>query len=168
MFLFRSARFLFALACICGLLLALPAHSETPENAGRVTDLAAVLSRDETLLMTQALAQYERETTHQIAVLTLPSLAGETIEVFSLRVANAWKLGRKGINNGILVVLAPTERKIRIELGLGFERYISNSQASAIIQTHMLSDFREQAYARGLARGIHTLMEQGRAFVAPK
>lgn len=144
------------------------AHGQVPQLAGRVTDLATVLSAEDHLLLTQMLANYERETTHQIAVLTVPTLSGEAIEVFSLRTANAWALGRKSVNNGILVVLAPSERKVRIELGLGFEPYISDAQANEIIQTQMLPAFREKAYSKGLERGLQQLMRQGRAFVAPK
>ena len=143
-------------------------RSQTPEPAGRVTDQAAVLSAKDNQHLSQMLAGYERETTHQLAVLTVSSLSGESIEAFSLRVAKSWALGRKGVDNGILIVLAPTERKVRIELGRGFERYISNSRAEEIVGSQMLPAFRHQEYSKGLQRGIQQLMTEGRALVAPK
>ena len=142
--------------------------SQTPQMLGRVTDLAAVLSAEESRQLVGILATYERETTHQIAVLTVASLSGESIESFSRRVATAWGLGRKHIDNGILVVLVPAERKVRIELGSGFERYISNAQAGEIIRSHMTPEFRNSQYGKGLERGIQELMRQGRAFVPPQ
>lgn len=153
---------------VTALWFPLAAQSQMPQPTGRVTDLAAVLSAEDKLLLAQMLANFERETTHQIAVLTVSTLSGESIEVFSLREANVWALGRKGINNGILVVLAPTERQVRIELGRGFEPYISNAQADEIVQTQMLPAFREKEYSKGLERGVEQLMRQARALVAPK
>jgi uncharacterized protein len=144
------------------------AQSQTPAPVGRVVDQAAVLSPQERVSLNQLLVGYERETTHQIAVLTVQSLSGEAIETFSLRVANTWGLGRKGVDNGILIVLAPNEHEVRIEVGRGFERYISNLRADEIIRTQMLPAFRQQEYFKGLERGIQQLMDDGRAFVAPE
>ena len=145
----------------------LAARSQTPQSAGRVTDLGAVLSAQESQLLTQSLGDYERETTHQIAVLTVASLSGESIEVFSLRVAKSWALGRKGIDNGILVVLAPKERKVRIELGRGFERYITDAKAQEIINTQMLPAFRQGEYSKGLELGLQKIMKEGRSLHSP-
>lgn len=149
-----------------------------PENQGPsassgtshqwVTDNAQVLTAQEILRLSRVLAEYERETTHQIAVLTVASLGGETIEAFSLRTANAWGLGRKGIDNGILIVLAADEGKVRIELGSGFEPYISNARAQEIINAQMLPAFRDRNYSKGLENGIEVLMKDGRAFTAPR
>jgi len=141
--------------------------ADTPRLAGRVTDLAQVLSADENAALTALLARYEKETTHQLAVLTIPTLSGESIDAYAMRVANTWGLGRKGVDNGMLVVLAMAERQVRIQLGYGFERYISNAQASQIIQTLMVPSFRRSEYAKGLDQGLEELMRQGRALVAP-
>jgi uncharacterized membrane protein YgcG len=149
-------------------LFPLSARSQVPDLAGRITDSAAILSAQDKTRLAQMLDDYERETTHQIAVLIVPSLSGESIDAFSLRVANAWSLGRKGVDNGILVVLAPNDRKVRIELGRGFKRYISDTQAQEIIDTQMLPALRQQEYFRALQSGLRQLMQEGRAFVAPK
>lgn len=159
----------FVVACLLVLLAvaAAPASgADTPALVGRVTDLAAVLSSGERSALTQMLASYEQETTHQIAILTMPSLSGETIEAFAHRVANAWGLGRKDVNNGILIVLAMQERRVRIQLGLGFERYISNARAAQIID-RMTPSLRRGEYAKGLETAARELMQDGRAFVAP-
>ena len=111
------------------------------------------------------LTRYERETLHQIAVLTIPSLLGESIESFSLRVANSWRIGHKDFNDGILVTLAMKERKVRIELGLGMEKFITNATAQSIIETSMIPAFRKNDYAGGLERGLEQLMKEARKFV---
>ncbi|MEO8752009.1 MAG: TPM domain-containing protein [Casimicrobiaceae bacterium] len=144
------------------------AAGPTPTHTGWVTDLAGVLTPDERSALTTTLADYEAETTHQIVVLTVASLDGESIEALSLRTANAWKAGRKGVDNGILVVVAPADRKARIELGRGFERYISNAQAGDIIDRQMAPSFRRNEYGKGLDLGVRELMRQGRQFRAPK
>lgn len=138
----------------------------TPSLKGRITDLANLLSPADRQELTSTLEAYEADTSHQIVVLTVPSLSGETIESFSLRVANAWGIGRKGIDDGILVTVAPNDRRVRIELGCGMERYISNADAQAIIED-MAPAFHRHEYAAGLRRGLEALMEEARRFVVP-
>jgi len=136
-----------------------------PQLEGRVTDVAKVLSEADRERLSRLLATYERETSHQIAVLLIPTLAGEAIESFSLRVANVWKLGQKGLDNGILVTMAIKERAVRIELGLGIERYISDATAQSIIKNSMVPAFRKGDYGGGLHAGLEELMREGRRFV---
>ena len=138
-----------------------------PNLEGRITDTAKVLSAREIENLTDILASYEKETHHQFAVLIVPALNGETIESFSFRVANAWKLGLKDVDNGILITIAIQERKTRISLGLGMERYISNETCSAIIRDDMLPFFRHGNFAGGLEAGLDELMKKGRKFVVP-
>ena len=136
-----------------------------PKLEDRITDTANVLSEPDRKRLTEMLARYERETFHQIAVLTIPSLLGESIESFSLRVVNSWGIGHKDFDNGILVTLAMKERKIRIELGLGMEKYITNATAQLIIQNSMVPAFRKGDYAGGLESGLKQLMKEARKFV---
>jgi uncharacterized protein len=142
--------------------------SRTPKLEGRVTDLAHVFSATEVERISRMLSTYEEETSHQLAVLTVPSLDGESIESFSLRVANAWGLGRKSVNNGILVTLAMRERATRIELGLGFEPYISDAKANEIMNQAMIPAFARGQFAEGVEGGLARLMDEGRKFVAPR
>jgi uncharacterized protein len=137
----------------------------TPRLEGPVTDVENVLPDAERDRLGDRLARYERETSHQIAVLLIPTLSGERIESFSLRVASSWKLGREGLDNGILVTLAMKERAVRIEVGLGMERFISNATALSIINTSMVPAFRKGDYAGGLEAGLDELMRKGRRFV---
>ena len=139
-----------------------------PRLEGRVTDVAKILSAVDRERLGTLLARYEGETSHQIGVLVIPTLAGETIESYSLRVARAWKLGKKGLDNGILVTMAMKERAVRIELGVGFEKYISNATAQAIIGNAMVPAFRKGDYAGGLQAGLEELMKEGRRFVVTR
>lgn len=142
-------------------------YTSIPTLQGRVTDLANVLSVQDRERLSNILAAYEQETRHQVAVLIVPALSGESIESFSLRVANTWKLGDKGVNNGILVTLAITDRKTRVELGLGMEPYISNATVASIIRRAMIPAFRRGDYAGGLDAGLIELMKEGRKFIVP-
>jgi uncharacterized protein len=163
-----SVRFLSALLiALCGLCPQLactqPAR-EVPRRMGHVTDTAGILSPGDHALFEDALANYESETHHQVAVLIVPSLAGERIDSFSLRVARTWRLGYAGWDDGILVTLAVNEREVRIELGSGMERYISHSTAREIIDHAMVPAFKKRDYAGGLRAGLSRLMEQARTY----
>lgn len=148
------------------LVAAMPAGAQTaiPAPDGRVTDAAHVLSRSDREALTALLSDYESETHHQIAVLTVPTVGTEALEVFSLRVANAWGIGLKGWNDGILVTISVRERGIRIDLGEGMERYISNSMARDIIDHDMMPAFRRGDIAGALHAGLLHLMLEGRAY----
>jgi len=94
---------------------------DVPHLSGRINDYADILSEKETIDLESRLAEFEKDTTCQIVVLTIPSLEGSTIEEYSIRVAEAWKPGQKGKDNGILLLITVNERKIRIETGYGLE-----------------------------------------------
>jgi uncharacterized protein len=150
---------------LCCPILEAGEYRSIPKLEDRVTDVAKVLSVSDRERLISMLARYESETFHQIAVLTIPTLSGESIESFSLRVANSWGLGQKDLDNGILVILAMSERKVRIELGLGMEKFITNSTAQSIITNSMVPAFRKGDYAGGLQAGLEQLMKEGRRFV---
>lgn len=138
--------------------------AEVPVHAGRVNDYANVLPSGDRIELEKSLAAYEVETTHQVAVLTVPSLHGESINSFSLRVARAWGLGKKGLDNGVLVTLAPSEYEVRIELGTGMTKYVSNAAAQRILDETMFPAFRAGDLKGGLRRGIERLLELCRAY----
>jgi uncharacterized protein len=137
-----------------------------PQLTSRVVDKADLLLPSDQERLAKLSQAYEQETGHQIAVLIIPTLGGEAIESFCLRTANTWRLGRKGIDDGILVCLAPNERKVRIELGVGISRYISNADAANIIEDDMTPAFKKGDFAGGLEKGLERLMEEGRRFLA--
>jgi len=146
----------------------IPDTRPVPTHSGHVNDTADVLKVEDRERIEKALAQYERETFHPIAVLTIPTLGGEPIGSYSLRVANAWKLGQKGIDDGMLMAIAMNDRIVRIEVGLGMEKYISNDDVNAVIEEHILPSFRSGDYSRGIQAGVIELMRLGRRFVVKK
>ena len=152
---------------VAGSLASAAAFESVPPMTGRVVDASSVLTVHEAAELERLLEAYEGETTHQIAVLIAPSLGGEAIEIYALRVAKTWALGRRGVDNGMLVVIAPKERRVRIELGRGFEGVISNDRAGAIIQHAMLPQLKQGRYAAALQDGLRELMKAGRDLAAP-
>ena len=138
--------------------------ADVPTLRGHVNDYAGLLRPQAREQLESSLARYENETTHQIAILTVSSLRGESIDAFSLRVAKTWALGRKGLDNGVLVTVAPTERSVRIELGTGMNRYVTDSDAKRIIDEVMIPAFREGHYDIGLLQGIDRLLVACRAY----
>ena len=154
----------FILLLACGIGHAADGVS-VPRHEGWVNDTANVLSVPDRKRLSDLLERYHRETNHQLAVLTIPSLSGESIESYSFRVANAWKLGYKGFDNGILVTLSMKERQVRIQLGKGMERYISDAQALSILQGSMIPAFAKGNFADGLEQGLTQLMNEARRYV---
>jgi len=135
-----------------------------PTLQGRVNDFANILTPQERAELSSQLATYERETTHQIAILTVATLHGEPIESFSLRVANSWKLGQKGVDNGVLVTMVLQDHKARIELGKGLSRFVSDATAADIMNGLMVPEFRLKHYGKGIQRGVERLMDACRAY----
>jgi uncharacterized membrane protein YgcG len=145
-----------------------PETRPVPKLTGRINDTADLLKAEDRARIEKALEQYERETFHQIAVLTIPTLAAEPIESYSQRVMNAWKLGLKGIDNGILLVVAVKERIVRVEIAPGMEKYISNDDANEVIEEHIIPNFKRGDYVRGIQAGVIELMRLGRRFAVKK
>jgi uncharacterized protein len=141
--------------------------NQVPKLSGWVNDTAKVLTEADRERLTNMLSDYHKETHHQIVVLTIASLGDESIEAFSLRTATAWALGYKNIDNGILITLSMKQRKMRIELGKGMERFISDTDAKAIIDTDMTPAFSQGDFYGGLRKGLLHLMDEGRRFVVP-
>lgn len=128
-----------------------------------INDDANVLSGSERRRLSELLENYQRETNHQIVVLIIATLRNESIERFSHRVFKNVGIGRKGLNDGILVTVAIKEKKARIELGTGMARFISNTDAE-IIAGNFAPSFSRGDFAGGLERGLKELMKEGRRF----
>ena len=127
--------------------------ADVPYLTGRVTDNAQVLSENTRKSLTETLKAHEASTTNQIVILTMPSLEGENIEDFANKVFNEWKIGQKDKNNGILIVVVPDERKMRIEVGYGLESTMTDLSASRIIREIMAPRFKEGNFDRGITEG---------------
>lgn len=131
-----------------------------PALTGRVVDNADLLTPAQETQLTQALATTEQITLHQFIVVTLPSLEGHSIEAVGLALGNGWGIGRKGYDDGVLLIVAPSERKVRIEVGCGLETALTNSEAQAIIDRRILPRFRKGAMAAGIFRGSAAIIRE--------
>jgi len=127
---------------------------EVPKLKGYVNDYAGVLSSTEEQQISQLFSNMEKTTTAQGALLIVPSLEGESIESFSMRVAEKWKLGQVGKDNGLLVLLAMKEKKVRIEVGYGLEGLMTDAKSGYIIRQIIIPEFKKGNFAAGLYQGV--------------
>lgn len=132
---------------------------DVPPLTGRIVDRANVLPADLVAQLTQELEAHEAKTGNQVAVLILPSLEGEPVEAYSHRVATAWALGRKGADNGVLLLVALRERKVRIEVGYGLEGTLTDLRSSRIIRDTIVPRFRAGDLPGGMAAGIRKIVQ---------
>ncbi|MCK4127363.1 YgcG family protein [Ralstonia pseudosolanacearum] len=147
-------------------LAAWPAHAQAdlaaiPPLAARVTDLTGTLTAQQRGALEQVLADYEQQRGSQIFVLMVASTAPEPIEAYGIRVAEAWKAGRKGVDDGALVLIAKDNpaslRKMRIEVGRGLEGSLTDAQSKRILQDVMAPHFRQGDFYGGLSAGISAI-----------
>src|SRR5262249_52093893 len=135
--------------------VAAPAAAETfPTLTGRVVDAADILDPPTRSAIATMLTTLEEKTTDQFVVATVTSLQGQSIEVYANRLANRWALGQKDRNNGVLLLVAPSERKVRIEVGYGLESTLPNQIAQEIIDQTIVPRFRIGDMAGGVAKGV--------------
>jgi uncharacterized protein len=138
---------------------ALPSWAlDVPPLTGRVVDLAHVLPPEIASSLNRDLETHESKTSNQVAVLTLPSLEGEPLESFSHRVATTWKLGQKGTDNGILLLIALRERKVRIEVGYGLEGTLTDLRSAHIIRQEIVPRLRSGDLPGGIAAGVQAIL----------
>ena len=149
------------LAVIVILLLTTAAATalDVPPLRGRVNDYAGIMNQDQVRSLESKLTQFEQQTGHQVAVLAIPTLEGEDIEGFSIRVAENWKLGQKGFDNGVILVVAIKDRRLRFEVGYGLEGVLPDATASRIIRDYLVPRFRAQDYAGGIIAGIDAVIK---------
>jgi uncharacterized protein len=140
-----------------------------PPLRGRVNDFAGMLPPNSAQQLEEQLRQFERDTGHQIVVLTIPSLEGDPIEDFGIRVGDAWKIGQKGIGNGVILVVAQKERRIRIEVGRGLEGIMPDAVASHIIRDVIAPRYRQGDYSGAIKAGIDSIIKvtQGETVGSP-
>lgn len=136
---------------------------EVPELRGRVNDLAGLLDPGRARALDARLARFEEETSHQVVLLTVPSLQGEPIEEFALRVAESWRIGHAGLDNGAILVVVPEDRKARIEVGYGLEGVVPDVVAKRILEDVLFPSFRQGRMAEGIEAGVDALMSAARA-----
>jgi uncharacterized protein len=166
----QRQHYLIAAVLAYGISLSSPQLStalEVPLLRGRVNDLAGLIPSERARLLEQGLARFEQETGHQIAVLTILSLEGDSLEDFSIRVADSWKIGQKGFDNGAILLIVRDDRKLRIEVGYGLEGVLPDAIASRIIREVIVPHFRANDYARGIEAGVDALFTVARGEKLP-
>ena len=148
-----------ALLAAAFVLAALPlaAQQPVPRLTGRVVDVTSTLTASERAALEQKLAALEQRKGSQVAVLMVKSTQPEAIEQFSLRVAEAWQIGRGKTDDGIVVVVAKDDRRLRIEVGYGLEGAVPDALAKRIIAEQITPRFRDGDYAGGLNAGVDAL-----------
>jgi uncharacterized protein len=149
---------LVAAALALALAAAAVAELAVPPLAARVTDQTGTLSDGERATLEQALAEFERRKGSQVAVLVVPTTGDETVEQYALRVAEQWQLGRKGVDDGVLLLVAKDDRRLRIEVGYGLEGAIPDAIAKRVIEETIKPRFRDGDFYGGIRIGVEQLM----------
>jgi uncharacterized protein len=140
---------------------------EVPPLEGRVNDRAGLLSAATEQRLTQRLAAHEQATGAQLAILTVDSLGGVPIEDYSIRVVESWKLGKKGKDDGVLILVAKSDRKMRIEVGYGLEGTLPDITAGRIVRDVMAPRFRQGDYEGGIAQAVEAVIGKTGGTVDP-
>lgn len=135
------------------------AQKDVPFLSGRVVDEAQVLDEQTITELEQLLKQHEDSTSNQIAVLVISSLEGAILEEYSIKVAETWALGQKEKDNGVLILVAIDDRKMRIEVGYGLEGDLTDASSSRIIRNEMAPNFRQGNYGQGIKDGVVAVIE---------
>jgi len=159
---------LFTVACSNGQATSAPAtrtEGEKPATSiaavplsGRVTDAAHILSPKAQATLSDRLAKLEQKTQHQLVVVTVPSLDGHDIANYTRDLANSWGIGRKGYNDGAVLLIAPKERKVRIAVGYGLEKRLPDRACQQIIEQKILPSFRKGDLPGGIGAGTDALI----------
>lgn len=131
---------------------------EVPALKNRVNDLAGLLDPTTERQLEAALAQLEQSDSTQLALLTVPSLQGDSLEEFSMRVVEQWQLGQKEMDNGVLLLIAKKERKIRIEVGYGLEGKLTDLLAGRIIRNVIVPRFKMGRFDQGIIAGVNAIV----------
>ena len=152
----RLIFFLLTLWCLPGLTQQIA----VPELRQQVTDITGTLSTSEQQSLTQQLQDITQKTRAQVAVLIVPSTGDDSIEQYATRVFNNWRLGDAKRNDGILIIVAWSDRTVRIQVGYGLEEKVTDALAGDIIRSNMIPAFKQQKFAQGLELAINALNNQ--------
>src|SRR3972149_6868516 len=150
-------------ALLAAVLLFAPQFSAAqvpvPPLKARVTDLTAPLPSDQRAALEQKLAALEARKGSQVAVLLVPTTQPETVEQYAIRVFDQWKLGRKGIDDGVLLVVAKDDRRLRIEVGYGLEGVLPDAAAKRIIEDDIVPRFKQGDFNGGISAGAGRIIK---------
>jgi uncharacterized protein len=148
---------LVALTALIVLIAPATAAPAYPELTGRVTDEAGLLSAADKTEIENELAALEQTSTDQLAVVTVKSLQGYAIEDYGIGLARKWGIGQKGKDNGVLLIIAPNDRKVRIEVGRRLEPMLTDTMSALIIENAILPKFRRGDFAGGIKDGVRDI-----------
>lgn len=149
------------LLALAALFSALPARAQSfPELTGRVVDQANIIPDDVQARLTQKLEGLEKQSQRQLVVVTLPDLQGYEISDYGYQLGRHWGLGDKERNDGAMLIVAPKERKVRIEVGYGLEPYLTDGLSSLIIQQKIVPSFKAGDMPGGIEAGTDAIIQQ--------
>jgi uncharacterized protein len=149
------------LIAVLMILSATAAHAQVfPKLTGRVVDAANIIPPDQEALLTAKLASVEKESSRQFVVATIPDLGGYDIAEYGYKLGDAWGIGQKEERNGIILIVAPNERKVRVEVGYGLEPIVTDALSSLIIRTKILPAFKAGDMPSGINAGADALITQ--------
>ncbi len=164
LFAIRAAGLLAALLAVVWLAAVAPALAQSgptyPPLNGRVIDHGDLVSDAKELELAARLEALERDTTDQVVVVTVADLQGYEIEEYGYQLGRAWGIGQAEKSNGVLLIVAPNERKVRIEVGYGLEPVLTDALSALIIQNEILPSFREGHFERGIEQGVAAIDSQ--------
>lgn len=146
------------------------AQSVLPELREPVTDLTATLSSEEVIALNQQLLNLHKTKGTQLAVVIVSTTESEAIEAYSLRLAEKWKLGRKGIDDGVLLLIAKDDRELRIEVGYGLEGVLTDVICKRIIEEIIIPEFKQNNFYQGIQAGVNQIIKviDGETLPEPK
>jgi uncharacterized protein len=151
---------LFALALLIVLASTLATYALTfPQLSGRVVDEAGILDQAARAALESKLAGFETRTTGQFVVVTLKSLQGTSIEDYGYQLGRHWGIGQKGKNSGVMLIVVPSERRVRIEVGYGLEGQLTDAVSRLIIENAIVPRFRAGDYAGGINRAVDDIIQ---------
>jgi uncharacterized protein len=159
----RALDWFAALAMSVLLAFAVPASAQTfPKLTGRVVDAAHLLTPEQVLDVTSKSAALEAQTKRQFVVATVPSLEGRPIEQYGYQLGRAWGIGQKGKDDGVILLVAPKERKVRIETGYGARVFLTDAVSSVIVRNAILPRFKQNPpdYGGGIVAGADQIIKQ--------
>ena len=149
---------LFKILSILVLTTILYAQPNFPKLTGRVVDNANLLTKETIVKLNSLLSNLEQNSSNQLVVVTLPSLQGYDIADFGYQLGRHWGIGQKGKDNGVLLIIAPKERKVRIEVGYGLEGTLTDALSSVIIQDKILPYFKKSDFNQGILSGVKAII----------
>jgi uncharacterized protein len=155
----RSVRLLLTSLCLAGVVWQAPLIAAFPSHQGFVNDFAGVLDEPSRAEIESLLRETERATSAEVVLVTVRSLDGMTVEDYAVRLFEAWKIGKKATDNGVLILVSTSDRAMRIEVGYGLEPILPDGLAGEIIRGEFLPPFRKGDYPRGIRQGIARVLE---------